>query len=70
MSFEKIWLDFDEYGRLKPPAIWGGKTAMEKMAAAIVEIESTPALRRRYEALMEKKREEWRDREIARNLVE
>lgn len=41
----------------------------ERMAAVDKEFESNPELKRKFDELMEKKKEEWRDRETDRKLV-
>jgi hypothetical protein len=67
---EKRLLFFDEYGNLAPTQMLGSEETLEKVRAIEREIQETPELRRRYEAMIDRKREEYRDREIARNLVE
>jgi len=70
-GLEKRLLDFNDDGS---PAttqfLVGSDEAAERLKGIMREIESTPELRRRYEAIMEKKRGEWHDREAARNLAE
>jgi hypothetical protein len=68
---EKRRLDFDENGQPEQADFLVGSEEMaEKLRDLLRQIKESPELRRRYEAIIEKKREEWRDREIARNLVE
>jgi hypothetical protein len=68
---EKRMLDFDDDGRPgKTQLLVGSEKTAQKLQEVMDQIEADPELRRRYEAIIEKKREEWRDREAARNLVE
>lgn len=70
-GMEKCLLDFDENGQPgQPQFLVGSEETAGKIRDILRQIMETPELRRRYEAIIEKKREEWRDREIARNLVE
>lgn len=70
-AMEKRLLDFDEHGQPGQTQILVfSEESAERVKAIERQIMETPELRRRYEAIIEKKREEWRDREIARNLVE
>jgi len=41
----------------------------ERMAAMDKELESNPELKRKFDEMMEKKKEEWRAREADRKLV-
>jgi hypothetical protein len=70
-AMDKLMLDFDDDGRPgKMQLLVGSEKTAEKLREVMSQIESDPGLRRRYEAIIEKKRAEWRDREAARNLVE
>lgn len=68
---EKRMLDFDDDGKPgKVQALVGSEKTAEKLQEAMQQIASDPALRQRYDSIIEKKRQEWHDREAARNLVE
>ena len=65
---EKIQIEFDESGKhdltiLLPPAL------IPKAQEVLQAFETDKNLQKRHEAIMERKREEWRDRETARKLV-
>ena len=66
---EKIEIDFDEAGNpgqiICPvnPKLW------TSVAKAILKAKGNPEADRRYQAIMERKREEWRARESNRKLV-
>jgi hypothetical protein len=47
----------------------GSLDVVRELREALQQIESTPALRRRFEDILSRKREEWRARESSRNLV-
>jgi len=70
-GLEKVQLEFDDRGN--PPEmqyVVGSEETAQKIEEIISQIESNPTLRRRREDIIQKKKEEWRDREAARNLVE
>jgi len=70
-GMEKRLLDFNENGQPAPTQrLVGSEETESKFRDILLQIMETPELRRRYEAIICKKREEWRDREIARNMVE
>ncbi len=70
-GMEKRLLDFDENGQPGPTQfLVGSEETAGKIRDILRQIMETPELRRRYDAIIDKKREEWRDREIARNVVE
>lgn len=66
---EMVQIDFDE--RLDPimPTAVGHPRGQEAFAKAMSEIEDDFELKARREAIIARKREEYRDREAARNLV-
>lgn len=66
---EKMQIEFYPDGT--PHEIFGdGPLFMpEKMAAVDKEFESNPELKRKFDEMMEKKKEEWRAREADRKLV-
>ena len=68
---EKIQMDFDQHDKpIMPTMMVGSNESASKVGGILREIMESPDLRRRYETLIDKKRDEWRDREIARNLGE
>jgi hypothetical protein len=66
---ESMWLDCDDGGELNMPSLWMHPVHHEDAVRELERLEREPALRERFEALKEKKREEWRDREARRVLV-
>lgn len=69
--FQKQHVDFDEMGRpIWPQFVVGSKGMEDKIRDTLTEIQSDPQLRKRMESLIDQKRQEWRDREASRNLVE
>jgi len=70
-TIEKIQIDFDENGKIiMPKIILNPKTAEEiKLRDKLREIETNPSYKMRFEEIIEKKWEEWRDRKSARRLV-
>jgi metal-dependent amidase/aminoacylase/carboxypeptidase family protein len=68
---EKRWIEFDADGNPAPVQFLAGSEATaRKLRDAMKQIETDPDLRRQYETIIEKKRQQWRDREAARKLVE
>ena len=68
---QKQHLDFDDQGRPHLPQwLVGSKKSMQTIRDTFAEIEGDSQLRKRYELIMDQKRQEWRDRETSRNLVE
>ena len=69
-SFAKMDLEFDERGDLSgmtivvPPDVWA------RLREKLPEWDADPEFKRRYGNLMATKREEWRDRESRRTLVD
>jgi hypothetical protein len=68
-SLEGVWIDFNDDGTPRLPTLLAGKATADSLAKAFSDIETMPELRRRYDDIMERKREEWRARESARNMV-
>jgi hypothetical protein len=69
-SLERILLDFDDQGKpIMPTMLSGSQELAAELSEALHQIETTPDLRRRFEAVIDRKREEWRARESSRNLV-
>lgn len=68
---QKRLMEFDEAGQPIPPQLLvGDQQTHDKLVEIMTQIAESPDLRNRYEAIVNKKREEWRDREAARNLVD
>lgn len=69
--FGKVRVDFDNQEQMVMPSILvGSEKAAQKMRDAMQAIENDKQLRSRFEALIETKRQQWHDREAARELVE
>lgn len=68
---EMVQLDFTPDGRLIPPQLIAGSDSLiENLKQAYQEIQTDRQLTRRYYSIIERKKQVWRDREAARNLVE
>lgn len=68
---EKIQIDFDEdTGLPKMPTMFIHPNQAESVRKMIQEAEADPENKKRFDALMLKKKEEWRDREAIRKLVD
>lgn len=68
-SLEQIDIYFDELGNPTIPTIVCGKKMQEEMKRVFAEPHSV-ADQKRYQQIIEKKREDWRDRENSRKLVD
>lgn len=68
-ALENIQLDFDETGLQNQLSIVIPPALMPRAKQVFEQIESDPKLRERHKEIIERKREEWRDREVARKLV-
>jgi hypothetical protein len=69
---ETVQIDFDDYGR---PDVSGVRLVMhpdhaQKVQPMMAEWQNDEAFQRRYREIMLKKRDEWRDRESNRKLVD
>jgi hypothetical protein len=69
---ETVQIDFDDYGR---PDVSGVRLVMhpdqaQKVQPLMAEWQNDEAFQRRYREIMLKKRDEWRDRESNRKLVD
>lgn len=68
---EKIQIDFDEdTGQAKMPTMFIHPSQAESVRKMIQEAEADPEHKKRFDELMLKKKEEWRDREAVRKLVD
>jgi phenylalanine-4-hydroxylase len=66
---EKMQIDFYPDGTPHEIFVDGPLLTPERMAAVDTEFESNPELKRKFDEMIEKKREEWRAREANRKLV-
>jgi hypothetical protein len=66
---EKMPLDFDKDGKPILPTIVLHPDMLKKIEAKIPEWEGDPEFKRRQAQIIERKKEEWRDRESNRKLV-
>jgi hypothetical protein len=70
-ALEKQWRDFNDDGTPRPTSLlFGSAETRQRVEGLFRQIMESPDLRKRYDSIVEKKREAWRDRETARNLVE
>lgn len=68
--WEKVLIEFDEQGRPHLPTLVCGDKMYSELNELLPEMERSPELRKRFAAMIVKKREEWRDRESSRKLVD
>lgn len=66
---EKMQIEFYPDGTPHEIFVDGPSFMPERMAAVNKEFESNPELKRKFDEMMEKKKEEWRAREADRKLV-
>lgn len=66
---EKMQIEFNPDGTPHEIFVDGPLFTLERMASVDKEFESNPELKRNFDEMMEKKKEEWRDREADRKLV-
>lgn len=69
-SLDKVWMDFDEQGEPQLPTIFTTPELGLKLRTKMAEWFSNPQYKERYERLIERKKEEWNDREGNRKLVD
>jgi hypothetical protein len=69
-SLERVHIDFDHSGEPVMPSLLAGSKAGQELGEALDQIANTPELAQRLKIIIDRKREEWRDRESSRNLVE
>ncbi len=67
---EKVTIEFDNDGRAILPSLVVAPELAEKLAKEIPKWEADLKNKERYDKLLEKKREEWNDRESNRKLVD
>jgi hypothetical protein len=68
-SYKKLHIDFEGDGTPRMPTIVCGSEAKQVFERAIKEIQDNPELARKFAAVIDEKRREWRDRESSRKLV-
>ena len=68
-ALEKIQMEFDENRNPAWPSIAAPPALLPRVKAVLEQIENDPALRKRHQAILERKWLDWRDREAARKLV-
>ena len=66
---EKIWIDFDDKGKPHIPTLVVSPETGIQLKQKFAEWAKDPVHERKFEELMERKREEWNDRESNRKLV-
>lgn len=69
-TFEKVHIDFDSAGNPRLPTILGGPSFIRKLIPALEESKKVPGYQERMEQIIERKRQEWYDRENNRKLVD
>lgn len=67
--YEKIHLEFDEYGNPNELTMVVAPGMERRAREALEALHRDPELKERFDTIIEKKRMEWRDREVARRLV-
>ena len=64
-----IWIDFDEKGKPILPSFLGEEKAKKSIIEVLLQLKSDAKCKKRFDELIEKKKEDWRDRESNRKLV-
>lgn len=67
--FDKVMLDFDEKGELHNFAIVIPPAMSKKVKEELEKIEEDPVLKKRFDEIITRKKDEWRVRESNRKLV-
>ena len=68
---ERVQMDFEPDGTpCKQQMVFGSNQAAQRAWDQVQQIERDPELKKRYDRIIEQKRQEWRDREATRNLVD
>ena len=65
----KMWIDFNDDGTHVPLTIVSSSEMKPAYDTAFKQLDEDPALRKRYQELLEEKRLQWRERESSRKLV-
>ena len=66
---EKVYRDFDNTGKPDEIMVTGSPELFQSIAKIIEEAKTDPKIQQRFDAIMERKKEEWRVRESNRKLV-
>jgi hypothetical protein len=69
LALEKIELDFNADGTARMPTVFVHPDQIPAVRAASATFDADPALKKRFDDIIAKKREEWRAREADRRLV-
>ena len=69
-TYEKMDLEFDKQGRPILPTLMVNQSNYETAKACFSQLGSNPDYNKQFEALIEKKRTEWNNRESSRRLVD
>ncbi len=69
-ALEKMQIDFDDDGNPCMPTMFVGPDLAKKIQDKLPEWEKDKEYKKKFENLMEKKKEEWNDRESNRKLVD
>lgn len=68
-SFRKLHIEFEDDGSPRLPTLVGGSEAKKAFEPVLKEIQENQELAKKFAAMIEEKRREWRDRENSRKLV-
>lgn len=68
-SLDKMWIDFDENGKPEMPTIVLHPDLFNSIKDRLAEWESDLEFKAKWQEIIERKKEEWRDRESNRKLV-
>ena len=68
-ALEKLQIDFDETGKPKLPSLVLAPEPAKQLLAQKEAVEADPVFKRRFNEIIERKREDWRAREADRRLV-
>lgn len=68
-TLEKVWVDFDSDGNMKNPMFVVSPKLADRVKEEMEKAEKNTEFKKKYDALVAKKREEWRARETSRKLV-
>jgi hypothetical protein len=68
-AMEKIWIEFNADGSPQMPTVHISPNQTDDVKRMIERLESESDLKKRFDTIMIKKREEWRAREADRKLV-
>lgn len=69
-AMERMEFSFDPDGKWKPPTIVIAPGQRERVAQELARLDTDASLAARMESVIQQKRQEWRDREARRRLVD